>query len=96
MRPNVDKRRFGEDTVETLYECDCGCKQQVTLYTDDDGDVWMHVVSYPANLWQVIKWWWNERRVYRADLLVRASDIITMRNQLNNHIEKQINKVLHP
>ena len=66
------------DNSRTLFKCSCldgyGCDQTLEL-ENVEGEYWLHVVSYPATLFGCLRWWWRNRKVWKADLQLTKDDL---------------------
>lgn len=73
------------DNSRFLFKCSCcdghGCDQFIELYLEKD-EYWFHVVSYPANLWMCLHWWWRHKKTWRSDLMLKKVDLIKLRELL--------------
>ena len=73
------------DNSRTLFKCSCldghGCDHSLELESFDH-EYWLHVVSYPTNLLSCLRWWWEHRKVWRADLILTKDDLTKFREIL--------------
>lgn len=66
------------DNSRTIFTCSCGCDQFFELETMDN-EYWIHVVAYPATLIGCLRWWWQHRKVWKADLQLTKDDLLKLR-----------------
>ena len=92
--PNI-KNKWREWADVTLFECECNDNHylEVIYDTDEpDGDMtWdglsFNFIDYPKGLWQVFKWWWDHRKVWGSDLILKPSDIEALIPKLQRYLE---------
>lgn len=85
--PNVSKgHTFHFDSVR--IECNCGCRQGVEIFYDkDDNDLWFNVIRFPVSLWQAIKWWWHQWKVYSMDMQINDEDLVKIKEWIEKRIK---------
>jgi hypothetical protein len=81
MQPNKDTPE------DLLFRCECG-SEYLELYREEKG-IWINCTTYPTSFLQVLKWWLGQRKTYNFDVLLRDSDVKTLRDNLDTYLKKQ-------
>ena len=53
---------------------------------------WLNVYSTPANLWQVLKWWWKQRKVWYTELFVNHKDLTDLAEYIRSMHEYAVDR----
>jgi hypothetical protein len=69
---------------ECVIFCSCvGNCEHFTIRKASDNEYWVEFTTTPKNLWQIIEWWWKQRKLYRGDFYLTKEDMQFLRDKLN-------------
>lgn len=89
-RPNIDQKFEDIKVEEHLFECECRGDHFLQVIRDEDekDKLWLNFIDYPSSLFQTIRWWWKQKKVWFSEAELSMNDCKALRSILDNHIKE--------